>query len=48
MDIFIKLFQSDVGLFSALTLGLIVLIALYLFVWVKKQADKETKEQKNY
>lgn len=48
MDIFIKLFQSDVGLFSAATLGLIVLIATYLFFWVKKQADKETKEQKNY
>ncbi|MDO5686970.1 MAG: DUF3149 domain-containing protein [Neisseria sp.] len=45
MDLFIKLFQSDIGLLSAFTIGFIIAMAIYLYFWVKKQAAKEEQER---
>lgn len=42
MDIFFELFKSPIGLLSLFTIGFVIVIACFLFFWVKKQADKET------
>ena len=44
MELFMKLFQSDIGLLSLFTIAFIIAMAFYLIGWVKKQADKEEAE----
>lgn len=40
MAVFLELFKSPVGILSAITIGFVIVIAAYLFFWVKKQAEK--------
>ncbi len=41
MEVFAELFKSDVGILSIITIGVIMLIAAYMFFWVKKQVEKD-------
>lgn len=45
MDLFIKLFQSEIGLLSIFTIAFMIVMAIYIYFWVKKQAAKE--DQRN-
>lgn len=40
MEVFLELFKSPIGLLSAFTICFVMVIATYMFFWVKKQADK--------
>lgn len=42
MGVFGELFKSPVGILSLITICVVIVIASYLFLWVKKQADKES------
>lgn len=41
MGIFAKLFSDTVGLISLFTIAFVIVIAIYLFLWVRKQAEKD-------
>ncbi|MBQ9683611.1 MAG: DUF3149 domain-containing protein [Neisseriaceae bacterium] len=43
MALFAKLFSSFVGLISLFTIAFVVVMAVYLFFWVGKQAEKDAK-----
>ncbi|MBP5788931.1 MAG: DUF3149 domain-containing protein [Neisseriaceae bacterium] len=43
MALFAKLFSSTIGLLSAFTIGFVIVIAIFLFIWVGKQAEKDAK-----
>ena len=40
MELIAELFRSPVGIFSFITIFMVIVIAVFLFFWVKKQADK--------
>ncbi|MDO4249151.1 MAG: DUF3149 domain-containing protein [Neisseria sp.] len=40
MELIAELFRSPVGILSFITIFMVVIIAAFLFFWVKKQADK--------
>ncbi len=42
MELIVELFKSPVGIFSAFTIFMVIVIAVFLFFWIKKQADKES------
>ena len=44
MELFSELFKSPVGILSFITIAVIIVIAIYLFFWIKKQADKGSKK----
>lgn len=41
MGVFADLFKSSIGLLSLFTIAFVIVIAAYLFFWVKKQAAKD-------
>ncbi|EGK09661.1 DUF3149 domain-containing protein [Kingella kingae] len=43
MDVFAQLFKSPVGMMSLATIAFIIVIAVFMFFWVKKQADNDKK-----
>lgn len=43
MELFAELFKSPVGILSLITIVVVVLIASYMFFWVKKQVGKDKK-----
>ena len=43
MELFAELFKSPVGILSLITIVVIIMIATYLFFWVKKQVEKDGK-----
>lgn len=45
MGVFGELFKSHVGILSLITILVVIVIATFLFLWVKKQADKESRGQ---
>lgn len=44
MGVFAELFKSPIGILSAITIGTVIVIAAYLFFWVKKQADSSATD----
>ncbi|MDO4696206.1 MAG: DUF3149 domain-containing protein [Neisseria sp.] len=42
MGVFAELFKSSIGILSMITIGFVIVIAAYLFFWVKKQADRDS------
>ena len=40
MELIGELFKSPVGILSFITIFVVIIIAAFLFFWVKKQADK--------
>ncbi|MBR7002166.1 MAG: DUF3149 domain-containing protein [Neisseriaceae bacterium] len=44
MAIFAKLFSSFIGLISLFTIAFVIVMAVYLFFWVGKQAEKDAKD----
>lgn len=42
MELFAELFKSPIGILSFITIAVIMVIAVFLFFWVKKQVDNET------
>lgn len=44
MDVFAGILQSPIGILSLFTIAMVCVIAVTLFFWVKKQADKESKK----
>ena len=40
MELLNELFKSPIGILSFITIAMIIVIATFLFFWVKKQADK--------
>ena len=40
MELLNELFESPVGIMSLLTIVCVIVIASFLFFWIKKQADK--------
>ena len=43
MELLKELFASPVGILSFITIVFVIVIATFLFFWVKKQADKAPK-----
>lgn len=43
MELFAELFKSPVGILSFITIFVILIIATFLFFWVKKQVEKDGK-----
>lgn len=43
MGVFAELFKSPVGILSFITIASIIVIAAYLFFWIKKQTEKTKK-----
>lgn len=43
MDILLEMFKSPIGILSLITIGFVIVIATFMFFWVKAQADKESK-----
>ncbi|MDO4997572.1 MAG: DUF3149 domain-containing protein [Neisseria sp.] len=41
MAVFQELFKSTVGILSFITIAMVIVIAVFLFFWVKKQAEKK-------
>ena len=41
MGVFAELFKSPVGILSMITIATVMVIAAYLFFWIKKQTEKE-------
>ncbi len=41
MELFAELFKSTIGLLSLFTISFIIVMAAYIFFWVKKQAAKD-------
>lgn len=46
MELLNELFKSPVGILSLITIVFVIVIATFLFFWVKKQADR-SPSQKN-
>ncbi len=45
MQVFSELFKSAVGMASLATIVIIILIAIFLFFWVKRRVDSDSKSQ---
>lgn len=43
MQVFSELFNSSVGIASFITIAAIVVIAIFLFFWVKRRVDEDSK-----
>ena len=43
MELLQELFASPVGILSFITIAFVIVIAAFLFFWVKKQADQAPK-----
>ncbi|MFV2028747.1 DUF3149 domain-containing protein [Neisseria sp. S1] len=43
MELFKELFASPVGILSFITIAVVIVIATFLFFWVKKQADNSSQ-----
>ncbi|MBR6026631.1 MAG: DUF3149 domain-containing protein [Neisseriaceae bacterium] len=43
MGLFAKLFSSQIGLLSLFTIGFVIVMAIFLFIWVGKQAQKDAE-----
>ncbi|MBR5939701.1 MAG: DUF3149 domain-containing protein [Neisseriaceae bacterium] len=43
MALFAKLFSSTIGLLSLFTIAFVIVMAIFLFFWVGKQAEKDAK-----
>ncbi|MDO4694432.1 MAG: DUF3149 domain-containing protein [Eikenella sp.] len=43
MQVFSELFSSSVGIASFITIAAIVVIAVFLFFWVKRRVDEDSK-----
>ena len=41
MELLKELFSSSIGILSFVTIFVIIIIAIYLFFWIKKQAEKD-------
>lgn len=41
MGVFSELFKSPIGMLSMLTIAFVIVIAVFLFFWVKKQAERD-------
>ena len=46
MELFAKLFQSTIGLLSAFTIAFVIVMAFFLWGWVKKQAAKDAENDR--
>ncbi len=42
MELLKELFASPVGILSFITIIAIIIIAIFMFFWVKKQADSDS------
>ena len=45
MELLKELFASPVGILSFITIAFVIVIATFLFFWVKKQADQAPKNR---
>ena len=45
MELLNELFKSPVGILSLITIVMVIVIATFLFLWVKKQANKKPNSQ---
>lgn len=43
MDVFQYMLSTPFGLFSLATIVMVIAIAVFLFFWVKKQADRDSR-----
>lgn len=41
MDVFQYMLSTPFGLFSLFTIAMVIVIAVFLFFWVKKQAERD-------
>ncbi len=46
MELWAELFKSDVGILSIVTIAVIIVIAIFLFFWVRKQVNQDAKAEK--
>ncbi|EGZ44761.1 MULTISPECIES: DUF3149 domain-containing protein [Neisseria] len=44
MELLAELFKSPVGILSFITIMVVIVIATFLFFWIKKQADQTPKK----
>ncbi len=44
MDLLNELFKSPVGILSFITIAVVCVIAVFLFLWVKKQVAKDSRK----
>lgn len=44
MDVLQYLLSTPFGLFSLFTICMVIVIAVFLFFWVKKQAERDTNQ----
>ena len=45
MELLNELFKSPIGILSFITIIMVIVIATFLFFWVKKQANKKPDSQ---
>ncbi len=45
MELLNELFKSPVGILSFITILFVIVIATFLFFWVKKQADRSRSSE---
>ena len=45
MELLNELFKSPIGILSLITIVMVMVIATFLFFWVKKQANKKSDSQ---
>lgn len=46
MNVFAELFKSQIGILATLTIFLVIVIATFMFLWVRKQANAEEATKK--
>lgn len=47
MALFAELFKSPIGLLSLFTIAFVIVIATFLFLWVRKQAQLDARRYKD-
>lgn len=43
MELFMKLFSSQIGILSVFTIGFIVAMAIYMYIWIGRQARSDAE-----
>lgn len=47
MELFMKLFSSQIGILSMFTIGFIIVMAIFMYIWVGRQARLDEKTGEN-
>lgn len=47
MELFLKLFDSTIGILSIFTIGFIICMAVYLFIWMGRQVSAEEEQRQD-